>query len=632
MGLFDKLRTPKWKHEDWKVRLEAVEKLDDEKILIDIAKNDSDSDVRKEAVKKISDESALAYVAKYDESCYVRSSAVEKISDESVLSYVAKKDSDSNVRKEAVKKISDESALAYVAKYDESCYVRSSAVEKISDESVLSYVAKKDSDSDVRKEAVKKISDESVLSYVAKKDSDSNVRLECSKKIKNKVVLVDIAHKAVARSDDKDSVWGDDADDCRFILGLIDDESFLIDIAKNHSSKWVRREAIDCIKDLNPNSIIFTSKSNISRINEESKLKDIAKMSPDDNVRKQAIKMINDESFLMDVAKADSNEDIRREAIKNISKTNSPQIINTVMKKLDNEEFSSKSDFKIYLEKAIDIQNQKKNMEQFVKNSSNYYDVDLKMFESFNITTSSIYNLEDFDVLIILKDRTNLTNWDDVEDISSIIYISENVSRYTNLNSKYFSEFIESSEKYDDYYLDNKRTCSIEVTDCGNRFKNVKAIVAQNVTNNIKDLNSMFKGCVSLKTVSGLETWDTRNVKTMEDMFAGCENLEKINGIDKIRTDNLKNKSNIFGTYSVNVDRDDVFNDDRYKVDGFKVTCKTSFKCLKITDDSVLADIDKTPKNEISNSVFDYCENCFSDIPQGSEYCPVCGSINIKRN
>lgn len=32
-----------------------------------------------------------------------------------------------------------------------------------------------------------------------------------------------------------------------------------------------------------------------------------------------------------------------------------------------------------------------------------------------------------------------------------------------------------------------------------------------------------------------------------------------------------------------------------------------------------------------SNKNNDYCENCYTDIPQGSEYCPYCGSINIKR-
>ena len=52
MGLFDKLLTPKWKHKDPNVRLEAVKGLDDQEILAEVASNDSYSDIRLEAVKK----------------------------------------------------------------------------------------------------------------------------------------------------------------------------------------------------------------------------------------------------------------------------------------------------------------------------------------------------------------------------------------------------------------------------------------------------------------------------------------------------------------------------------------------------------------------------------------------------
>jgi hypothetical protein len=64
MGLFDKFKKPKWKHEDAKVRLEAVNELDDEKILVRIAMDDSNVDVCCEAVKNISDESVLAGIAR----------------------------------------------------------------------------------------------------------------------------------------------------------------------------------------------------------------------------------------------------------------------------------------------------------------------------------------------------------------------------------------------------------------------------------------------------------------------------------------------------------------------------------------------------------------------------------------
>lgn len=54
MGLIDIFK-PKWKHKDSDVRLEAVQELDDQKILVKIAKNDSDKYVRGVAVRKINE-------------------------------------------------------------------------------------------------------------------------------------------------------------------------------------------------------------------------------------------------------------------------------------------------------------------------------------------------------------------------------------------------------------------------------------------------------------------------------------------------------------------------------------------------------------------------------------------------
>ena len=36
MGLFDRFKTPKWQHKDYKVRIEAVKQLNDEEILFNI--------------------------------------------------------------------------------------------------------------------------------------------------------------------------------------------------------------------------------------------------------------------------------------------------------------------------------------------------------------------------------------------------------------------------------------------------------------------------------------------------------------------------------------------------------------------------------------------------------------------
>jgi hypothetical protein len=56
-----------------------VEKLEDQKVLKKIAKNDKDEDVRKKAVEKLEDQEALAWVAKNDKDEYVRKAAMEKL-------------------------------------------------------------------------------------------------------------------------------------------------------------------------------------------------------------------------------------------------------------------------------------------------------------------------------------------------------------------------------------------------------------------------------------------------------------------------------------------------------------------------------------------------------------------------
>ena len=53
-----------------------------------------------------------------------------------------------------------------------------------------------------------------------------------------------------------------------------------------------------------------------------------------------------------------------------------------------------------------------KSTEYLKNNTNNFYNRDLIEFEELNHTTSSIYNLDNFNVLLILKDGTNLTSWD----------------------------------------------------------------------------------------------------------------------------------------------------------------------------------------------------------------------------
>jgi surface protein len=140
----------------------------------------------------------------------------------------------------------------------------------------------------------------------------------------------------------------------------------------------------------------------------------------------------------------------------------------------------------------------------------------MKEFEELNMTTESIRDLGDFDVLIILKDGTNLTDWKDVGFFGDIMYVSEDLSDFTDL-----------SQKYEDMF-------------------NLKAVVALNVTDRVTSLNSMFSGCHSLKDISSLSDWDTSNVEDMEGMFCRCKSLADFSPLEGWNVSGVETMKNMF--------------------------------------------------------------------------------------
>lgn len=158
------------------------------------------------------------------------------------------------------------------------------------------------------------------------------------------------------------------------------------------------------------------------------------------------------------------------------------------------------------------------------------YNNDLKDFENLNITTPSIYNLGEYKVLIILKDGTNLSSWDNVEYLRDILYISEDLSGVDNL-SKYYYE--KNKQNYSNFSHINP-------------FRKLKAIVAQNVESKVTSLDYMFYKLDNITTITGLNSWDTNSVVDMRFLFAECENLEVISGIGSFNIGNVRNMNSMF--------------------------------------------------------------------------------------
>ena len=147
----------------------------------------------------------------------------------------------------------------------------------------------------------------------------------------------------------------------------------------------------------------------------------------------------------------------------------------------------------------------------------------LEEFERLNTTTDSIYDLGEYEVLIILKDGTNLTSWADVEWKHSftkynddVLYVSEDLSKFSDLSAKYSG------------------------------LNELKAIVATGVTNNVSNIFSMFYNCRSLEDISSLNDWDTSRVTTMEYMFLGCKSLEDISSLSNWDTSQITEMGGLF--------------------------------------------------------------------------------------
>ena len=144
----------------------------------------------------------------------------------------------------------------------------------------------------------------------------------------------------------------------------------------------------------------------------------------------------------------------------------------------------------------------------------------LNEFEKLNTTTESIYDLGDFNVLIILNDGTNLTDWNDVKNKEDIIYISEDLTNHSSLKEKYKG------------------------------LKSLKAIVTSDLPDKITELNSMFYGCSSLVDLSALSGWDTSKVTDMWDMFSGCSSLDDLSPLSNWDVSEVTDMSRMFSRCS----------------------------------------------------------------------------------
>lgn len=108
--------------------------------LAKIASTDQNFFMRLQATQQLNDQAALTNIAAHDTSSDVRSAAVSRLTDQPVLEKIAATDADDDVRKEAVEKITDQPLLAKFALEDKNPGVRQAAAQHVTDPALLAKI------------------------------------------------------------------------------------------------------------------------------------------------------------------------------------------------------------------------------------------------------------------------------------------------------------------------------------------------------------------------------------------------------------------------------------------------------------------------------------------------------------
>ena len=186
----------------------VVEKLTNQNLLADVARNAKNNDVRIYAVEKLTNQNLLADIAKNDKNSFICLKAAEKLEDEqlaqSIFADIAKNAEDKYDCINAIQKLTEQNVLADIAINNKNPSVRETAVEKLTDQVLLTDVAKTSKDSYVRLKATERLEDkhlaQDIYADVAKNDTISvSTRLEATEKLENKQLVqsiyADIAQK-----------------------------------------------------------------------------------------------------------------------------------------------------------------------------------------------------------------------------------------------------------------------------------------------------------------------------------------------------------------------------------------------------------------------------------------------------
>lgn len=192
MGLLDKFRSqPRWKHANAAVRIAAVEELplDQQDVLLAVAREDRDAGVRLAALRKIISPASIAEIARQDAEARVRDeastllfdlatgalegteadsrAALEGLTDPRQVVAVAKTAADAGVARAALARVDDTASLGSIARRSTHAAVRLEALGRVADPREILAVALRSEFKDVSVAAVERLGDRPLLEEAA---------------------------------------------------------------------------------------------------------------------------------------------------------------------------------------------------------------------------------------------------------------------------------------------------------------------------------------------------------------------------------------------------------------------------------------------------------------------------------
>lgn len=116
-------------------RLAAVNGLTKKALIVGVAKNEKvlDTNIRVAAVRKIDDQAILIEIAKGKAHYDVRRAALKQLTDSAVIADIAKNNADESMRQAAVERLNDSALLDMIICNDENDYVRKAALKRMQD-------------------------------------------------------------------------------------------------------------------------------------------------------------------------------------------------------------------------------------------------------------------------------------------------------------------------------------------------------------------------------------------------------------------------------------------------------------------------------------------------------------------